>query len=73
MQNLTGLSQTAEGYICINKTNDLYIAWSAGAPTTLGTAIMGKGSFCIDVTNGKFYVQGGTKATPAWKLVTSAA
>ena len=72
MQNVTAFTQTAEGFICFNSTNDLYIAFNAGAPTTLGTGIMGKGSFCIDITNGKFYVQGGTKATPSWKIVTSA-
>lgn len=72
MQNITALKQTPEGFLLINQANDLYIAFNAGAPTTLGTGIMGKGSFCIDTTNGKFYVQGGTKATPSWKLVTSA-
>jgi len=31
-----------------------------------------KGSLYIDTTNGKLYINGGTLASPAWKLVTSA-
>lgn len=31
-----------------------------------------KGSICVDTTNGKLYINGGTAAVPAWKLVTSA-
>lgn len=73
MQNLTALTQTAEGFICFNTALGLYLAFSAGAPSTLGTGYMGKGSLCTDTTNGKMYVQGGTAATPAWKLVTQAA
>lgn len=32
-----------------------------------------KGAILIDTTNGKQYLNGGTKASPLWKLVTSAA
>jgi hypothetical protein len=39
--------------------------------TGAGTA--GKGSLYSDQTNGKLYVNGGTLASPTWKLVTSAA
>lgn len=72
MQNLTALTQNAAGFIQFNKKNNLSLAFNAGAPTTLGTGTMGKGSLCIDITNGKLYIQGGTIGTPAWKIVTSA-
>jgi hypothetical protein len=39
----------------------------------LGIGTMGKGSLVADTTNGKLYINGGTKAVPVWKLVTSAA
>jgi len=48
----------------------------AGAPTdgTTGATIAGKGSRYTDITNGKLYINSGagTKAVPAWKIVTSA-
>jgi hypothetical protein len=49
----------------------------AGVPVdgTSGTqaGVAEKGAICIDTTNGKLYVNGNTKASPTWKLVTSAA
>jgi len=46
---------------------------NAGVPdATVGAGIAGKGSLCSDTTNGTLYVNGGTKAVPAWKLVTQA-
>ena len=38
-----------------------------------GAGVLGKGSLALDTTNGKIYVNGGTLASPTWKLVTSAA
>ena len=37
-----------------------------------GAAVAAKGSLCLDVTNGKAYVNGGTLASPLWKIITSA-
>lgn len=45
-------------------------ALSGGTGIGIGTA--GKGSRYTDTTNGKIYVNGGTKAVPSWKIVTSA-
>ena len=49
----------------------------AGVPVdgTSGTqaGVAEKGAIVIDTTNGKLYVNGNTKASPTWKLVTSAA
>ena len=39
----------------------------------VGEAVAGIGSRYTDYTNGKLYINGGTKAVPIWKLVTSAA
>lgn len=46
----------------------------AGAPTdgTTGANVAGKGSRYTDVTNAKLYINGGTTASPTWKIVTSA-
>ncbi len=50
---------------------------NAGVPVdgAAGTqfGVAAKGSILIDSTNGKMYVNGGTLASPVWKLVTSAA
>jgi hypothetical protein len=46
----------------------------AGAPTdgTTGANTAGPGSRYTDVTGAKLYINGGTRASPAWKIVTSA-
>ena len=46
----------------------------AGVPTdgTTGATFAEIGSLYIDRTNGKLYINGGTKTTPTWKIVTSA-
>ena len=48
---------------------------NAGAPTngTSGTKAgrAGKGSLCIDRTNGKLYINTGTLASPTWTVVGS--
>lgn len=45
----------------------------AGALTNDFANAAAPGSFGIDTTGLKLYIQGGTLAVPAWKLVTSAA
>ncbi len=46
----------------------------AGAPTdsVTGANVAGIGSRYVNTTNGKLYLNGGTKAAPVWKIVTSA-
>jgi hypothetical protein len=55
--------------------NDLAIFTNAGAPTngTSGTFATkaGKGCLLIDVTNGNFYQNTNTKASPTWTLIAS--
>lgn len=54
--------------------NDVRFISGSGVPTdaVTGAGDCGKGSVYSDFTNGKLYVNGGTKASPTWKLVTSA-
>jgi hypothetical protein len=55
--------------------SDNVIAFEAlGAPTdhVTGRDKAGTGSLYSDRTNGKLYINGGTKALPVWKIVTSA-
>lgn len=40
--------------------------------TGVGEAVAGIGSRYTDYTNGKLYINGGTKAVPVWNIVTSA-
>lgn len=49
------------------------VDYTDGTPPATGEAEAGIGSLYLDTTNGKIYVNGGTKAQPVWKLVTSAA
>jgi hypothetical protein len=46
-----------------------------GVPTNAvtGAGDCGPASLYFDITNAKLYINGGTKASPVWKLVTSAA
>lgn len=43
--------------------------FSAGVPTTQFNTIAEKGALCIDTTNGKLYINTGTKATATWTVV----
>lgn len=45
-----------------------FVFTNAGAPTngTTGADWAGKGSLCIDTTNGALYQNTGTKASPTW-------
>jgi hypothetical protein len=47
----------------------------AGTPTdgTTGANVAGPGSRYTDITNANLYLNGGTKASPVWKLVTRSA
>lgn len=49
----------------------------AGAPTDgtsgTGSGFAGVGSLYSDTTNANLYINGGTQASPTWKLVTRAA
>lgn len=57
----------------IRMNDEVCIITKAGVPgATDGDGVAGPGSICVDTTNKKLYVNGGTKATPDWKLVTSA-
>ena len=57
---------------------DVLIVADAGVPvdgvigTGTGASYAGPGSLYVDTTNKKLYINGGTKASPAWKQVTSA-
>jgi len=64
------MASTNFDYITIGIDTVLFV--NAGAPTTAGTGFAGKGSLCVDTTNGNLYVNAGIKAVPAWKLVTQA-
>lgn len=48
------------------------VDYTDGTPPATGETTAGKGSLYADVTNGKLYINGGTKAQPIWKIVTSA-
>lgn len=49
------------------------VDYTDGSPPATGEGVTGIGSLYTDITNGKLYINGGTKAQPVWKLVTSAA
>lgn len=61
----------------IRMAKEVCILTKAGVPADgiagTGAGFAEKGSLCVDLTNGKLYVNGGSKASPTWKLVTSAA
>jgi hypothetical protein len=67
-------SGTQAGPNIVQLGHDFALIVNAGVPdATIGAGYGGKGSLCSDVTNGNLYVNGGTKTTPSWKLVTRAA
>jgi len=52
---------------------DLMHMYGSGAPSAAtGANQANTGSLYTDTTNAKLYIQGGTKVTPSWKIVTSA-
>lgn len=48
------------------------VDYTDGDPAATGEGVAGPGSEYVNRTNGKHYYNGGTKAEPLWKLVTSA-
>jgi hypothetical protein len=54
-------------------SKEVCVLSNAGVPGAgVGAGVAGPGSLCIDRTNKKAYINGGSKATPDWKLITSA-
>lgn len=57
--------------------DDVVYFQGAGVPVDgtsgTGAGMAGKGSLYIDRTNANHYINGNTKASPTWKLVTRAA
>jgi hypothetical protein len=49
------------------------VDYTDGTPPATGEGTAGPGSRYTDITGAKLYINGGTKAQPIWKLVTSAA
>lgn len=49
------------------------VDYTDGTPPATGEGEAGIGSIYVNTTTGKLYLNGGTKAQPVWKLVTSAA
>jgi len=49
------------------------VDYTDGTPPATGETTAGIGSLYVNTTTGKHYVNGGTKAEPLWKIVTSAA
>lgn len=64
-------------FACIDPEASVWLFTSAGALTDGtsgdGAGWAGPGSICIRLDTMKIYINGGTKASPAYKLVTSAA
>lgn len=59
--------------VCIIDGAGVPVDYTDGDPVATGEGYAEIGSLYIDRTNGKLYINGGTKAQPVWKLVTSAA
>lgn len=62
----TGVADDGSGIVTA-----MAAAFLAGG-TGVGVGVAGTGSRYTDVTAGKFYINGGTKAEPVWNIVTSA-
>jgi len=69
-----GYSELAILKADVRMSKEVCMLNGAGAPTdnVTGATYAEKGSLYIDRTNGKLYINGGTKASPVWKIVTSA-
>lgn len=76
--NAAGAAMFPEGGLRL--TGDVYITAGAGAPVdytdgtppATGEGVMGIGSLYVRTDTGKWYTNGGTKAQPLWKIITSA-
>ena len=52
---------------------DVLHLYNAGVPSAaIGANQAAPGSLCTDITNFKLYINGGSKAVPSWKIITSA-
>jgi len=60
--------------IDVQMSDGVVILEGPGIPvdTVTGASVAEIGSLYLDRTNGKAYINGGTKASPLWKLITSA-
>lgn len=59
--------------VCIISGDGVPVDYTDGTPPATGEGTAEKGSIYIRTNTGKLYINGGTKAQPVWKLVTSAA
>ncbi len=48
------------------------VDYTDGTPPATGEAEAGIGSLAVNILTGKWYTNGGTKAQPIWKIITSA-
>jgi hypothetical protein len=55
--------------VCFISTAGVPVDYTDGDPAGTGEGFAAKGSLCTDRTNGKLYINTGTKAQPAWTLV----
>lgn len=58
--------------VCIITGAGVPVDYTDGTPAATGEGYAAIGSLYIDTTAGKVYVNGGTKAQPLWKIITSA-
>lgn len=58
--------------VCIITMPGAPVDYTDGSPPATGEGYAEKGSLCVRIDTGKLYINGGTKAQPLWKLVTSA-
>lgn len=72
-----GAAAIGGGAVLLDAANSVWKLSAVGTPVdgTSGTGAgwAGPGSEFTDVTGANLYVNGGTKASPTWKLVTRAA
>ncbi len=66
---------TATGNILQLAGNDVRIIQSDGSPNDgssgTGAGSAGVGSLCVDYSNGKLYINTGSKSSPTWTVVGS--
>lgn len=58
--------------ILILSGSDVPVDYTDGDPAATGEGFAGPGSIYLRTATGKMYLNGGTKAQPLWKIVTSA-
>lgn len=71
-----GADAVGGGARLLDNANSVWELMAKGTPVDgaagTGGGWAGIGSTYRDLTAGKLYINGGTKASPAWKIVTSA-